>query len=636
MPATSKYTRIFQRPHQDHGENPRSQTTLSGAHWRMLFEGSGIDPGVAAERGYYTARSRSEVPEIFPDWQRRLGLVVPMFSPDGTSSSYQLRPNRPRKAKFKYESPAGSEVIIDVHPRMREEIRVGDRDLWIVEGVKKADALVSRGIPAVALAGVWMAHVTGSKGEELLPCWRHVRLSGRRVIVGFDSDWQRKAEVHDALQRVVKGMEAAGADIRVCYLEDAPDGSKVGVDDYLVAGGTVTELRALCRKFEPADIARIRLSRDERLRLTVEDVRRRWWDEEWKGRGGHSDRDVALVMIRLAAESGKVHPDGLRVKASWGVLQVEAKVSRRTLAKALSRLEERGVLYRDNEGRKRDEKGAFVLRAKVDQGRERPTQATTELRGDYPGGLPSRAPSEVSRLRWPRPKWTPRRGTVRGTRKVRESKPQEPRDRIERLGKIRGAVVDALVEFGGSCTLAELCEVLRRSRPRDLRRRVLPMLEEAGIIGLDGDVITLAPDWSERLDDARDAGGEIEADELAERDRQRKSHAYRGRNRVEPDAHPANGTADGFVEDLRPAAEPDPAPQPEPEVPVSPLAAAVRDYLDRAPHDACQPAGWIGSTLWALELYDGKPTPAETDAAIEELGGERYLRDRLRRTPGAA
>ncbi len=55
--------------------------------------------------------------------------------------------------------------------------------------------------------------------------------------------------------------------------------------------------------------------------------------------------------------------------------------------------------------------------------------------------------------------------------------------------------------------------------------------------------------------------------------------------------------------------------------PVSALAAAIRDYLDRNPHDACEPPGWIGATLWAYDLFPGKPTREEVRAAIEELGG---------------
>jgi hypothetical protein len=75
---------------------PDSKNRQSPEHRRMLFEESGIDPGVAAERGYYTARSRAEIPEAFGIYQRRLGLVVPMYSPDGVTRGWQLRPDKPR------------------------------------------------------------------------------------------------------------------------------------------------------------------------------------------------------------------------------------------------------------------------------------------------------------------------------------------------------------------------------------------------------------------------------------------------------------------------------------------------------------------------------------------------------------
>lgn len=230
-------------------------------------------------------------------------------------------------------------------------------------------------------------------------------------------------------------------------------------------------------------------------------------------------------------------------------------------------------------------------------------------------------------MRWTRPAFTPRRGTVRGTRRVRESKPQEPRDRIERLGKIRGAVVDALEASGGALTLAQLCEVLHRKRAREVRRRVLPMLEQSRIIEVAGDVVSLAPDWSERLEAARDAGGELEADELAEERRRTKSRAYREAGKVEPTSHWANAGADGHVGELRPADEPEEVTAHE--APVSSLAAAVRTYLDRNPRDACERPSWIANTLWALDLTEGKPTPAEVGGAIKELGGAPYLRDRL-------
>jgi hypothetical protein len=582
---------------------------------------------VVTERGYYTARRGADVPGVFRAYQRKPGLVVPMFSPDGETVGYQLRPDRPRKGGPKYETPGGVSPVVDVHPRMREEARHGTGPLLITEGAKTGDAATSRGVCTVVLPGVWMWCVPKVRPYRLKPCFDHIRLECREVFVAFDSDCMSKAGVQDALAALVVALEDRGALVKVVYLPDAADGSKQGVDDYLAAGGTIKEMFALARRFDPADVGRIRLSRNEKLRAAIEDLERRWWAEEWKGRGGHSERDVAHQLIEAARRCGKLHPDGIRVEVSWGTLQVGAKVSRRTLAKQLPRLEERSFCYRDNGGRKADRTGAFVLRAKVNQYGREATQAALESRACDPGGLPLRGTSEVPRMMWSRPRFTSRRGTVAGTRKVRKSKPPAPRDRIERLGKVRGAVVDALVAAGGALTLAQLCEVLHRSRARDLRRRILTMLEHAGIIKVAGDVVSLAPDWSERLEDARWIGGEIEADKLAEERRKAKSRAYRERGKVKPTPHWTNAGADGHIEDLRPAHTPEEnAAQ---DAHVSPLSAAIRSYLERSPADACQPPGWIGSTLWAYDLCSEKPTPAECRAAIEELGGDTYLRDRL-------
>jgi hypothetical protein len=333
-------------------------------------------------------------------------------------------------------------------------------------------------------------------------------------------------------------LESLGAIVLVVYLPAVNGDGKAGIDDYLAADGTVKELRLMAAPYQPVDVGAERMSRDERLRAAVEDLERRWWAEEWKGRGGHTDRDVALKFVEAAARCGKIHADGIRVQVSWGTLQVGAKVARETLSKALVRLEELGFMYRDNKGRKPDKTGAFVLRAKVDQyGRGAP-QPTRGLRACAPGGLPLRGVPDVPRLRWSRPKYTPRRGLVSGTRRVRNSKPLPPRDRIERLGKVRGAVVDALEVAGGALTLEELCEVLHRKRARDVRRRVLPMLEDAGVIEVDADTLRLAADWSERVEAARVAGGELEADELAERRRKLNSRAYHRRNEA-PKSQPS-------------------------------------------------------------------------------------------------
>jgi hypothetical protein len=518
-----------------------SPCTLSDSHSRQL-KSSDIALHVAAARGYRTIRHRSEVPDEFADWQRRPGLLVPTHSPDGQTKGHQLKPNEPIRRKDgsapKYETPTGSTVALDVNPLMLEAVQQGEGDLWITEGCKKVDSLASRGEPAVGFIGVWNMAVPKTKGTVPLPCWQHVRLRGRRVIIVFDADARLNPNVQEALGRAVMMLESLEAIVLVVYLPAVNGDGKAGIDDYLAADGTVKELRLMAAPYQPVDVGAERMSRDERLRAAVEDLERRWWAEEWKGRGGHTDRDVALKFVEAAARCGKIHADGIRVQVSWGTLQVGAKVARETLSKALVRLEELGFMYRDNKGRKPDKTGAFVLRAKVDQyGRGAP-QPTRGLRACAPGGLPLRGVPDGPRLRWSRPKYTPRRGLLSGTRCVRSSKPLPPRDRIERLGKVRGAVVDALEIAGGALTLEELCEVLYRKQARDVRRRVLPMLEDAGVIEVDADTLRLAADWSERLEAARVAGGEPEADELAERRRKLNSRAYHRRNEA-PKSQPS-------------------------------------------------------------------------------------------------
>jgi hypothetical protein len=511
---------------------------LSEAHQNMLFEESGNSPDVVAERGVRTIAHGRELPAGFSPRQRRLGpgILFTAHRPNG-KTSYSFRPDTPDKPGRKYEQPSkrhgGPGNVLDIHPSLHHLIADMSVPVIYVEGIKKADSITTAARAAgvevlvVAISGVWNFLCEGKPIPDLLV----IPVEGREVGIVFDSDVLTNPGVQGAAVRLAETEIGRGASVRLAYLPDAADGSKVGADDFLVSGKTYAELRVTMRAYDPGDFEVLRLTRDEKLRALVGDLRARWWAEEWKGRGGHSERDIALQLIEAATRSGKAHPDGIRVAVSWGMLQVGAKVARQTLAKALARLEERGFCYRDNEGRKAEKAGAFVLRAKVDQYGERVRQETRELRGCDPGGLPLRAP-DVPRLRWSRPKWKPTKKMIMEYRLRELSSLPEPRERIERLGKIRGAIVDALEASGGLLALPELCEVLHHSRPRDVRRRVLPMLKEAGVIECEGDVVSLAANWREKLDAARKVGGELEADELAEVNRKLKSRAYRDRDKT--------------------------------------------------------------------------------------------------------
>jgi hypothetical protein len=121
----------------------------------------------------------------------------------------------------------------------------------------------------------------------------------------------------------------------------------------------------------------------------------------------------------------------------------------------------------------------------------------------------------------------------------------EPREGLKRLGKKRGHCIDRL-EAGDTLTLQELGEKMG-IRPRDLVRRkttekgrdgLLIWLEEAGIVAIDGDTVSLTSDWLERLEEQRELGEEIEAEEVARQRYKAKSRAYHNRDKA-PESKPS-------------------------------------------------------------------------------------------------
>ncbi len=94
-------------PEHDQSNNKRN-AALAPKHRREL-DASAITAPVSAARRTRTIRNRSEVPDTFPPWQRRLGLLFPTYSPDGETTGYQLKPNKPIPRRSvagpKYETP---------------------------------------------------------------------------------------------------------------------------------------------------------------------------------------------------------------------------------------------------------------------------------------------------------------------------------------------------------------------------------------------------------------------------------------------------------------------------------------------------------------------------------------------------
>ncbi len=226
-------------------------------HYDALRRGSGITDDVIRERGYRSILGKQELADLgFSPAQRRPpGLLLPVWTPDGQNPLYVYRPDLPRSdargRPLKYEMPAGARVRLDVPPRCRAALGDPSVPLWITEGIKKADALASVGLCAIALLGVW--NFKGKNpvgGVALLADFDCLALNGRSVVIVYDSDVSRKPQVHAALDRLVEHLCRKGATVGVISLPDGQDKDgkpvKTGVDDYLLSH-TVADLEALAQ-----------------------------------------------------------------------------------------------------------------------------------------------------------------------------------------------------------------------------------------------------------------------------------------------------------------------------------------------------------------------------------------------------
>lgn len=195
---------------EETGENVGN---LLPRHREMLLQESTIAPGVVGARGYRTVYKKAELERLgFGRAQRNApGLLLPIHGPAGGIASYQLRPDEPRikdGKPVKYEAPAGSRMTLDVHPFCQEKLRDPSVPLFVTEGIKKGDALVSRGLCAVALIGVWnWRGKNGLGGKTALSEWEYIALNDRQVYIVFDSDVMLKMEVHAALVRLKAFLE---------------------------------------------------------------------------------------------------------------------------------------------------------------------------------------------------------------------------------------------------------------------------------------------------------------------------------------------------------------------------------------------------------------------------------------------
>jgi hypothetical protein len=257
-------------------------------HRAGLEEDSGISPEVIEEMGAWSATTREELKSLgFTQGQiTPPAMVLPVKTwsqPDNVPFS-RIRPDHPRKnangRSVKYEQPLGQGSRVYCLPSARNLITAmqsGPAEkgpqlplVFVTEGEKKAAALVSQGLAALAIPGVWNCrNVEALRGD-----WDVIGLKGMAVCIVFDSDATTNDAVALAEVRLTKMLLGLGAIVSICRLPSGPNGGKVGVDDYFVQGGTVEGLKDLIQDFEPDESSKPtkRHHADRILELVQEDV----------------------------------------------------------------------------------------------------------------------------------------------------------------------------------------------------------------------------------------------------------------------------------------------------------------------------------------------------------------------------
>jgi hypothetical protein len=208
---------------------PTAADLLAPHHAKMLLQGSGISEEVVTTRGYRTVNEPSDLKALGFSGSQLLtpSLVAPLYSVGLELANHQIRPDRPRLddhgKPIKYETPAGSNLVLDCHPLNAQRLMDPREDLWGTEGTKKADSGASRGLVVVSLQGVW----GWMRDRAPHPDWYRIPLRNRRVFLAFDADVVAKEPVQKALHAFSEFLWDRGAFPYVVPMEELEEAGDV-------------------------------------------------------------------------------------------------------------------------------------------------------------------------------------------------------------------------------------------------------------------------------------------------------------------------------------------------------------------------------------------------------------------------
>jgi hypothetical protein len=297
---------------------------LTPLHHQMFVVDRGIPLDLLEEEGVRSISSAAELPRtdlplIHPSLKKLAagdflaapkdsgaGLHLPIRDVHG-NETWQYRPDHPRSFPnlrtgkthvLKYESPKGVRNVIYVPKRVRADVLGGKRRLWVTEGVAKTLAGVAAGLCIVGMTGVsnWKMRLSDDLSVEI-PDLADIPVNERVLVTAFDSDAVTNKDVRAAELRWRRQMESLGATVIEVRIPPGPNGEKVGLDDYLAAGGDPEQ-------------------------LVDEAIRRGWWDRPGSvptppAGGSDGEQGCRNCQRRAAEEREERSWDLLRKRGGW-------------------------------------------------------------------------------------------------------------------------------------------------------------------------------------------------------------------------------------------------------------------------------------------------------------------------------
>lgn len=248
-------------------------------------------------------------------------LEIPYPDLNGNTNCFvRRRPHTPRVIDgkpVKYEQPKGTPsrayFPVDSLPALRDN----ESDVCITEGEKKALALAQNRAVAVGIGGIWCG--CKKQSDDLIDDLAAINWKGRRVNIVFDYDTKAETRRHaDAARRkLAKALRKAGAkEVYNVALPPGPDGSKQGVDDFIVANG-VDAFNSLLQEAEPVADAKVAAISTAQGRTDAASAARlidqhgsdvRWngaWDKFLVWDGKRWKLDSELIIQALAKQTAK-------------------------------------------------------------------------------------------------------------------------------------------------------------------------------------------------------------------------------------------------------------------------------------------------------------------------------------------